>query len=160
MLEGSIEAALLAVHVLGGGIWVGVMVFSIFVLTPRAEAYFRSADAFEDFIFFVVHGARWKVLAGIVGILFSGIGLSVLPSHGVHDSPAWLALYGLKIALFCGSAGGFVYVSWVLWPQRTFATPEELPGVKANFMRVGVAMVVANALNVVVGVAAHVWRAG
>lgn len=153
------EAVLLGVHVLGGGVWVGAMVFSIFVLHPRAEQYFERDADFESFIFTVVHGARWKVFAGVVAILLSGIGLSVWPGHAIaSDDSMWLTLYILKLALFCVSAGSFGYVSWVLWPKRTFATAQELPAIKAHFMRVGVVMVVANALNVALGIAAHVWR--
>jgi hypothetical protein len=158
MEERLSEAALLAVHVLGGGVWVGVMVFSIFVLHPRAEQYFERDTDFEDFIFTVVHGARWKVFAGIAAILLSGVALSVWPGHAIVREGVWLTIYAAKLALFCVSAGAFVYVSWVLWPRRTFATPEELPAIKALFWRVGVIMIVANAANVALGIAAHVWR--
>lgn len=153
------EATLLAVHVLGGGVWVGAMVFSIFVLHPRAEQFFERAVDFEDFIFTVVHGARWKVFSGVVAILISGVGLSFAPGHGWRpDDLLWQVLYVLKIALFCVSAGSFMYVSWVLWPRRTFAKPEELPAIKTHFFRVGVVMVVANAVNLILGIGAHVWR--
>ena len=159
MAELFVEALLLGTHVLGGGVWVGAMVFSIFVLHPRAEQYFERDADFESFIFTVVHGARWKVFAGIVAILLSGVGLSVWPGHAIStNDPIWLGLYALKLALFCVSAGSFMYVSWVLWPKRTFATAEELPRIKAHFIRVGVIMIGANALNVALGVAAHVWR--
>ena len=153
------EATLLAVHVLGGGVWVGAMVFSVFILQPRAQLYFvRDAD-FEGFIFTVVHGARWKVFAGVLAILLSGIALSVWPGHAIRaDDPLWLALYGTKLLAFVLAAGLFVYVSWVLWPKRTFATAEELPAIKQHFFRVGAVMVIANALNMLLGVAAHVWR--
>ncbi|HVI03921.1 MAG TPA: hypothetical protein VM869_34755 [Enhygromyxa sp.] len=159
MVDLLIEALLLGVHTLGGGVWVGAMVFSIFVLHPRAEQYFQRNADFESFIFTVVHGARWKVFSGVVAILISGIGLSLWPGHAiVAGDHVWLALYALKLALFCVSAGLFVYVSWVLWPKRAFATADELPAIKAHFMRVGVIMVVANALNIGLGIAAHVWR--
>lgn len=158
MIDRFVEAALVATHVLGGGIWVGVMVFSIFVLHPRAEQYFTRDTDFEDFIFTVVHGARWKVASGILAILLSGVGLSVWPGHAWVASPGWLALFGLKLALFGLSAGSFVFVSWVLWPRRTFATPAELPAIKDQFWRVGILMIAANASNVVLGVVAHVWR--
>ena len=112
------EAVLLGVHVLGGGVWVGAMVFSIFVLHPRAEQYFERDADFESFIFTVVHGARWKVFAGVVAILLSGVGLSVWPGHAIAaDDKVWLGLYAAKLALFCVSAGAFIYVSWVLWPN-------------------------------------------
>lgn len=153
------EASLLAVHVLGGGVWVGAMVFSIFVLHPRAEQFFARAVDFEDFIFTVVHGARWKVFTGVVAILLSGLALCWHGDHGLlTGDPLWLALFVAKLGLYLLAAGSFVYVSWVLWPRRTFATAEELPGIKTHFFRVGVVMVVANALNMVLGIAAHVWR--
>lgn len=158
MLQLLAEAVVLGVHVLGGGVWIGAMVFSIFILHPRAESYFAKDVDFEDFIFHVVNGARWKVLGGIVGVLASGVALAVWPGHAVTDDPLWLAAFVLKIALFVVAAGCFVYVSWRLWPQRTFASAEELPALKAHFWRVGVLMVVANAANMSLGIAAHVWR--
>ncbi len=153
------EATLLGVHVLGGGIWVGAMMFSIFILHPRAEQFFTREADFEDFIFTVVHGARWKVFSGVVAILLSGVGLSVWPGHAIVASdPIWLAAYLTKLALFGLAAGSFVYVSWVLWPKRTFASAAELGPIKRHFFRVGVVMVGANALNMALGIAAHVWR--
>jgi uncharacterized membrane protein len=94
LLDQLAEAALLGVHVLGGGVWVGAMVFSIFILQPRAEQFFRREADLEDFIFSVVHGARWKVFSGIVAILLSGIGLAVWPGHAiVSEPPIWLGLF-------------------------------------------------------------------
>ena len=157
-VDALLEAALLGVHVLGGGIWVGVMVFSIFVLHPRAEIYFTSDTDFEDFIFTVVHGARWKVASGILAILVSGVGLAVWPGHAFRDNDLWLALFGLKLLLFTVAAGSFIYVSWVLWPKRSFAKAEELPAIKSHFMRVGIVMIAANTANMLVGISAHVSR--
>jgi hypothetical protein len=156
--EALVEAALLGVHVLGGGIWVGVMVFSIFVLHPRAEIYFTSDADFEDFIFTVVHGARWKVGSGILAILVSGVGLALWPGHALSAEPLWTVLFALKLLLFAVAAGSFTYVSWILWPKRSFATPEELPAIKSQFMRVGVLMIAANVANMLAGIAAHVSR--
>jgi uncharacterized membrane protein len=159
LLDQLTEAALLGVHVLGGGVWVGAMVFSIFILQPRAEQFFRREADFEDFIFSVVHGARWKVFSGIVAILLSGIGLAVWPGHAiVGGSAVWSSLFAAKVVAFVLAAGLFVYVSWILWPRRTFATPEELPAIKRHFFRVGAVMVIANALNMLLGIGAHVLR--
>lgn len=154
-----IEGTLLGVHVLGGGVWIGAMVFSVFILQPRADRFFERQGDFEDFIFSVVHGARWKVFSGILAILLSGVGLAVWPGHAVIvDSPLWLGLFAAKVAMFALAAGLFVYVSWVLWPRRTFATQAELPGIKRHFFRVGAVMVVANAINMLLGLAAHLLR--
>ena len=70
-------ALIVGVHVLGGGVWIGAMAFSVFVLHPRAERFFEGSRTFEDLLFTVVHGARWKVVAGIVGIIASGVLLTV-----------------------------------------------------------------------------------
>jgi uncharacterized membrane protein len=154
-----VEVALLVVHVLGGGVWIGAMVFSIFILHPRAETFFARAVDFEHFIFHVVHGARWKVAAGIAAIAASGVGLSRWPGHSVLDAGGYRALVAAKLLCFCVSAVSFIYVSWVLWPRRAFATREELPALKSRFWRIGVVMIVANAANMTLGIAAHVWRA-
>ena len=86
MIDALAQAALLVVHVLGGGVWVGAMVFSIFVLHPRAEGFFERDADFEGFIFHVVHGARWKVFSGVMAILLSGIALCFWPGHAARGS--------------------------------------------------------------------------
>lgn len=159
LIDRLTEAALLGVHVIGGGVWIGAMVFSVFILQPRADAFFQRDADFEDFIFSVVHGARWKVFAGIVAIMLSGVALSVWPGHAiVSDDPLWLSLYVGKLLSFVIAAALFCYVSWVLWPKRTFATAEELPAIKRHFFRVGAVMVVANAIDMLLGITAHVLR--
>jgi hypothetical protein len=152
------EIALITVHVLGGGVWIGAMAFSIFLLHPRAETFFSRAFDFEHFIFHVVHGARWKVAAGVATIAGSGVVLSRWPGHAFVDAAGWQALLGAKLACFGLSAGGFAYVSWVLWPRRAFATAAELPALKLRFWRVGVVMIAANVASMTLGVAAHVLR--
>jgi hypothetical protein len=67
-------------------------------------------------------------------------------------------LFAAKVVAFVLAAGLFVYVSWVLWPRRTFATAKELPAIKRHFFRVGAVMVIANAINMLLGIAAHVLR--
>lgn len=150
------ELALLVVHVLGGGVWIGAMGFSIFILHPRAETFFSRAVDFEHFIFHVVHGVRWKVTAGIAAIAASGVGLTRWPGHAFAADTGWYALLAAKLVCFAVSAGGFCYVSWVLWPRRSFATTAELPALKHHFWRVGVAMIIANTANMILGIAAHV----
>jgi len=149
-------ALVVGVHVLGGGVWIGAMAFSVFVLHPRAERYFSGGSAFEDFIFTVVHGARWKVVAGIVGIVASGVALTV--AIGSAAVPGWTGIVATKVALLAVSLALFVYVSWVLWPLRVFASAEELPAVRRRFWWVGVVMIGCNALNMGLGILAHALR--
>ncbi len=149
-------ALVVGVHVLGGGVWIGAMAFSVFVLHPRAERFFSGSSTFEDFIFTVVHGARWKVVAGIVGIVASGVALAV--AIGPAAVAGWSAIVAAKVALLAVSLALFVYVSWVLWPLRVFASAEELPAVRRRFWWVGVVMIGCNALNMGLGILAHALR--
>ncbi len=160
MMELLTRAVILGVHVLGGGVWIGAMAFSVFVLHPRAERFFAGGSSFEDFIFTVVHGARWKVVAGIVGIVVSGIALTlqIAPSMSDATSGAWTGLVIAKVALLGLSLALFCHVSWVLWPLRVFASAEELPAVRRRFWWVGVVMIGANAINMGLGILAHVLR--
>jgi uncharacterized membrane protein len=150
------EALIAAVHVLGGGVWIGAMGFSVLVLHPRAERFFQRSSEFEDFVFTVVHGMRWKVVAGIAAIVASGAAL--LWRHA--GPPAWTAVVVGKVALLAISLGLFAHVSWGLWPRRVFAGEAELPAVRRRFWWVGVVMIACNTLNVGLGVLAHGLRAG
>lgn len=148
-------ALLIAVHVLGGGVWIGAMVFSVFVLHPRAERFFTRAAEFEDFIFSVVHGARYKVLAGVAAIVLSGIALAV--TH--RDAPAaWSWLVAVKVALLLASLALFLHVSFRLWPRRVFAREDELPAVRRRFWWIGVVMIACNTANMGLGLLARVLR--
>ena len=161
MTQTLIWALILGVHVLGGGVWIGAMAFSVFVLHPRAERFFSGSSTFEDFIFTVVHGARWKVVAGIVGIVASGIALTLrVGGTAVQGTgwPGWSVMVAAKVGLLAISLALFVYVSWALWPRRVFASMAELPEVRRRFYWVGVAMITANGINMGLGILAHALR--
>lgn len=156
MVEILGTAVVIAVHVLGGGVWIGAMAFSVFVLHPRAEQFFGGGGQFEDFIFTVVHGARWKVVAGIAAISASGAALALRGWAGA--GPVWRGLVSAKLALLAVSLGLFIRVSWRLWPRRVFAGADELPAVRRQFWWVGVVMIVCNAANLGLGIAAQLMR--
>ena len=149
-------ALIIGVHVLGGGVWIGAMAFSVFVLHPRAERFFSGSSTFEDFIFTVVHGARWKVVAGIVGIVASGIALTLQIAPRAGEAWGWIV--GVKAGLLAVSLALFLYVSFVLWPLRVFASAVELPGVRRRFWWVGVVMIACNSLNMGLGILSHTLR--
>jgi uncharacterized membrane protein len=155
MAEILTRALILGVHVLGGGVWIGAMAFSVFVLHPRAERFFSGSSTFEDLLFTVVHGARWKVVAGIVGIVASGIALTWRLAPG---GPGWSGLVIAKVLLLVTSLALFIHVSWVLWPRRVFASADELPAVRRRFWWVGVVMIACNATNMGLGILAHALR--
>ena len=146
----------IAIHVVGGGVWIGAMVFSVFVLHPRAERYFEGAAELEDFIFSVVHGARYKVLAGIAAIAASGAALVVHTGPGA--SGPWRWLVAAKVALLLASLALFLHVSFTLWPRRLFARGDELPAVRRQFWWVGAVMIACNTANMGLGVLARALR--
>lgn len=155
MLDPLAAALAIGVHVLGGGVWIGAMFFSVFVLHPRAERYFQRPADFEDLLFTVVQGARWKVLTGVAAIVTSGLALYL--THRAAAGP-WSWLIAAKVALLLLVLALFVQVSWVLWPRRVFATEAELPAIRRRFRRIGTLMILCNAANVGLGVLARVLR--
>lgn len=156
-MSSALTSALgLAVHVVGGGVWIGAVAFNVFILHPRAERFFQRSADLEDFVFSVVHGARYKVLAGVAAIAASGAWLTA--RHAGSPAP-WSWLVAAKVALLLASLGLFLYVSFVLWPRRVFAREDELPAVRRRFWVVGVAMILCNTANMGAGLLARVLRA-
>lgn len=132
-------AAILTAHVLAAAAWFGAMFYSFSVLHPRAKVYFRDVGRFEDFIAFIAAGARYKVLGGAAFIAVSGIVLLLYREDAA--TLWWLIMAGktvlLSIALFI-----FAYASWWLWPERLFASAEEIPGLQRKFATVAVSLIV------------------
>ena len=155
MFEPLGAALAIGVHVLGGGVWIGAMFFSVFVLHPRAERYFQRPADFEDLLFTVVQGARWKVLSGVAAIVASGIALVLTHRAAVG---LWSWLIAAKVALLALVLALFVQISWVLWPRRVFAAEAELPAIRRRFRQIGALMIGCNAANVGLGVLARVLR--
>jgi uncharacterized membrane protein len=145
----------IAIHIVGGGVWIGAMVFSVFILHPRAERFFASSAEFEDFIFSVVHGARYKVLAGVAAIAASGVALAL--THAGAGQP-WILLVAAKVVLLLVSLALFLHVTFTLWPRRVFAREDELPAVRRRFWWIGVVMIVCNTANMGLGVLARALR--
>lgn len=148
------RAIVVLVHLLGGGVWIGAVGFNVFVLHPRAERFFATPTKFEDFVFTVVAGMRWWVVAGVSMLALAGAELWRL--RGLALDP----VLALKIALLATNAIIFAWLSWRMWPARVVATAAELDAIHRRFTRVGALMVSLNLLNVVLGVWHHVVRDG
>src|SRR5688500_12797777 len=139
----TLSYALLAVaHALAGAAWFGAMFYSLTVLHPRATNYFQSDAEFEEFIATVSQGARWKVLPGLplIGGTGAALLLLALRDSAAPVSRAWVAVIIAKLALFLAALVIFCYASWRLWPRRIFASPEELPSIRAKFRRVAMSL--------------------
>ena len=142
---------LIILHVLAGAAWFGSMVYSLFVMQPRASAYFGSAERFEPFIAFVSHGARRSVFGAFGLMAVSGLGLTwlKLPSP---PSPLWLALFALKIGLYLIALGLFAYTTWQLWPLRVLASADEAPAMQRTFRFVGWTMIALVGAMMILGI--------
>lgn len=152
LLDALVPALVAGVHGIGGGVWIGAVAFNLFVLTPRARAWFRHSGEHEDFVFSVVHGLRWPVLAGALAVVGSGVARwrSDLPGA----SPLWATLMLGKIACATISLGLFAIVTLRLWPRRLFATEAELPAIRRTFFLIGVGIVGSNLSAAALGVLA------
>jgi hypothetical protein len=151
------HAVVAAIHALAGAIWLGAMVYSLFLLHPRAQRYFAKARDFEDFIAFVSHGARWKVLGGLAVIAATGGVLTVL-SWPQGDSSQWFWFLGVKSSLFLAALGLFVLTSWRLWPARVLALEDEFPRFQTTFRRVAITMIGIATVSMTLGIWMHMGR--
>jgi hypothetical protein len=140
------------IHGIGGGVWIGAVAFNLFVLTPRARAWFQQTGEHEDFVFSVVHGLRWPVLAGALAVVLTGIWR--WRTHVATGSAPWQILMFAKLGCAAVSMGLFFWVTLRLWPRRVFATEQELPAVRRHFFAIGTGIVVANFTAAALGVLA------
>ena len=150
LLDAIGPAAIAGIHGIGGGVWIGAVAFNLFVLTPRARAWFAEDGAHEDFVFSVVHGLRWPVLVGAIAVV--GTGLFRWWQQRAMASSAWSALMAAKMACAAVSVSLFFFVTLRLWPKRLFATEAELPRIRRVFFVVGVGIVAANLAAAALGV--------
>jgi uncharacterized membrane protein len=140
MVEQSLRAVLLLLHVLAGAAWFGSIFYSIFVLYPRLARHFADIAERERFLLTLSHGARWHMVAAMSLVALSGVGLLLMPMADLTGPR--LTLIGTKIALTLASAILFWRVSWHWWPARLFALPSELPALHRRF-RIGAACMLA-----------------
>ena len=143
-------AGLTAVHVLAAAAWLGAMLYSLFVMQPRAGRYVASAEQFERFVTAVSAGARWKVLGVAATVALSGAAAAALTWRG-PPSPFGL-LVALKVALLVPILSIFAYASWMLWPARVMAGRAEIPRYQRAFRLVGWSLIALVSLECVLGV--------
>jgi uncharacterized membrane protein len=146
-----------AAHVLVAAAWFGAMAYSLAVVQPRAARFLEEERRREAFAATLAAGARYGVLAVIAVLALSGGALVLVGADEGRDD-AWWALIGLKVALLALATAVFARVSWRLWPQRLFAGPDELPGVRRRFLRAAYVLTAAVAVAIVAGVAAAAVR--
>jgi hypothetical protein len=156
------HAALSVVHVGATAVWLGGMVYSLAVVQPRARAFLRDPEEYEDFAVLLATGARWKVLGLCLALGLSGGGLvAVEAAEADGVSALWLALVAAKGALLVAAAGLFVHVSWRLWPARLMAHvagSAALPGLQRRFRTAALVLTAVVVAALVLGALANSVR--
>ena len=143
----------LSVHLLAAAVWLGAMAYSLAVVQPRSQRFIEDERRREAFAAELAAGARRPVLGVIALLAGSGAALVALEA-GDGPGTGWWLIVGAKVALLAAAAALFWQVSWRLWPRRLFATPDELPALRARFRRVAWALLTLVGLEIVLGAAA------
>lgn len=135
-----LEQLLIWGHGLSAAAWFGAIFYRALVIDPKAFSYFPNRADYERFTTHMAHGMRYLVIAGLLTCGLTGFGLLGLRWNGANT--AWLALLAAKTVVWFAACGLFTYVSWVHWPWRSLAAPEEFPHYRREGQRLAVAMVI------------------
>lgn len=121
----ALEQLLFWMHGLSGAAWFGAIFYRTFIVDSKAFAFFPNRADYERFTTHMAHGMRYLVIAGLAVCGASGIALAFLKWNGLDE---WrLGLMLAKVLVWIAAGVLFTYVSWVHWPWRSLASPEEMP---------------------------------
>src|SRR5262245_46133480 len=128
------------VHGLSAAAWFGAIFYRTLVVDGKALTYFEKRKDYEHFSTHLAHNMRYFVTAGLLVCGLSGFALVGLKWDGA--STAYLALMSAKAGVWLAACGLFTYVSWVHWPWRALAAPEEFAAYRTSGQRLAYAMVI------------------
>ena len=148
-----LEQLLFWVHGLSAAAWFGAIFYRTLVIDQKAFGYFPERADYERFSTYLSHGMRYLVTAGLLTCGLSGFALVGLKWDG--SNAAWLALIAAKTGVWLAACVLFTYVSWVHWPWRALAAPEEFPAYRRQGQRLAVGMVVLAGTGFALGQAAR-----
>jgi hypothetical protein len=151
-----LEQSLFWVHGLSGAAWFGAIFYRTFVVDAKALAFFPDRADYERFTTHMAHGMRYFVIAGLAVCGLSGFALAIVRWDGSND--LWLGLMLAKVLAWLGACGVFTYVSWVHWPWRSLAAPEESPRYRRQGQSLAVAMVLLAGSGIALGQACRLAR--
>lgn len=134
-----LEQFLCWVHGLSAAAWFGAIFYRAAVVDGKALSFFARRSDYEHFSTHLAHNMRYFVIAGLLTCGLSGSALLGLKWDG--SNPAWLALMAAKAGVWLAAMGLFTYVSWVHWPWRALAAPEEFAAYRRHGQRLAYAMV-------------------
>jgi hypothetical protein len=128
------------VHGLSGAAWFGAIFYRTLVVDGKAHTFFDKPGDYEHFSTHLAHNMRYFVSAGLLTCGLSGFALLGLKWDGA--SAAWLGLMAAKAGVWLLACGLFTYVSWVHWPWRALAAPDEFAAYRRQGQRLAYGMVV------------------
>ena len=137
------------VHGVSGAAWFGAIFYRTFVVDAKALAYFPDRAGYERFTAHMAHGMRFLVIAGLIVCGASGFVLVGLRWDGSNQ--LWLGLTIAKVAVWLLAGMLFTYVSWVHWPWRSLASPDESPHYRFEGQALAVGMVLLTGAGFVLG---------
>jgi hypothetical protein len=129
-----IEQVLIWAHGLSAAAWFGAIFYRTLIVDPKAFGYFPNRADYERFSTHLAHGMRYVVTAGLLTCGLSGFALAGLRDDAANGG--WLGLIAAKAVVWLAACGLFGYVSWVHWPWRSLASPEEF----ATYRRQGIVL--------------------
>jgi hypothetical protein len=144
-----LEQLLFWIHGSSAAAWFGAIFYRTLVVDGKAFRFFGAAADYERFSTHMADGMRYMVTAGMLTCAASGfllVGLRWDPAN-----TAWLGLVGAKVAVQAAAAGLFAYVSYVHWPWRSLAAPEESARYRREGQRLAGAMVLLSGAGFVLG---------
>jgi hypothetical protein len=144
-----LEQVLFWAHGASAAAWFGAIFYRTLVVDGKAFRFFADAADYERFSTHMAHGMRYTVTAGMLTCAASGFLLAGL--RWQPDNAAWLGLVGAKAAVQVAAAGLFAYVSYVHWPWRSLAAPEESACYRREGQRLAAAMVALSGTGFLLG---------
>jgi hypothetical protein len=151
-----LEQFLFWVHGVSAAAWFGAIFYRTLVVDPKAFGYFPDRAEYERFSTHLAHGMRFLVTAGILTCGLSGFALLGLKWQ---SDAGWLGLMVAKVVVWLLACGLFTYVSWVHWPWRSFAAPEEFRAYRRQGIVLAAGMVLLAGTGFVLGQACRLAHA-
>ena len=144
---------LVGTHAAASSVWLGSMCYSLFVFAPRMSAHLDDVEAYEEAARALARGMRYAMIAALSVVGVTGIALLLWPGGGT----GWWVVNAVKLALFLAAVGLFAWVTLKLWPERVFATADELPAQQRRAARVAAVMLAVVVSAYTLGIVASHW---
>ncbi|AMV26427.1 hypothetical protein VT84_18660 [Gemmata sp. SH-PL17] len=135
----ALEQFLFCVHGMSAAAWFGAIFYRTLVVDGKAFTFFDKRADYEHFSTHLAHNMRYFVTAGLLVCGLSGFALVGLKWDG--SNIAWLVLMTAKAGVWLAACVLFTYVSWVHWPWRACAAPDEFARYRTQGQRLALGMV-------------------